>query len=872
MLLRTFPFLVPFTLALRNMSTRRWRTLLTATGIILGVAVVLAIQITNESTLDSIRQVFDRAAGKANLLVVPGSQVQQGMEDYLLDEARASSDVEIAAPSVRVNTVLMREASSFQLNFSITGLASGSMLQLFGVDPALDPDVRVYEIAAGRMPETDRYEVILPQKYAGDQGLEIGDDLVILSSQGSARLEIVGLLAEDGVALLNDGVVAFAPLEVVQDLFERQGRLDEIALKVNSAAGSSPRLLEAIKNSVAESLGSEAQVIYPAARGQLVPQMLSTYQQGLSFFSLIAVFVGAFLIYNTFSMTVVERTREIGMLRAIGMGRFQVIRLVLAEAGMLSIAGSLLGLGVGLVMARGLMALMGAVVSGEQNILTIPAIGVVQSLLVGVGVTFAAALLPAVKAARISPLEALRVRVHSGDKVHSWVWISGLALIFLGWMAIYLLRWREEILFFVGTSAVLAILLGATLTVPLIVAALEGFTRPVANFIYNNEGSIGSSNVRRSVGRTTLTVASLMVALTMVIGIGSLAYSFEQDINAWIDTALGGDLYVRAPIPMRESFGRQLANVPGVAAVTPARYVTVRLSSSAHPGDLAREEPLFFNAIDPETYRQVGDIEFASGQGDPEENWTSLANGDGVFISTTVADRYHLRRGDRLVVLTHRGEHAFTVIAEIVDFTGQGGVVMGTYDDLHRWFADRGVDRYTIKIAPGHTVEQVAGEVEARFGDQRHVNTQTTEVFKGKIRALMVQSFRLFDVLNLIGVVIGALGVINTLTMNVLERQREIGGLRSLGMTRGQVLRMILAESLAMGVIGGVYGLGFGYVIAHILIKGMNLMNGYELVYLFTASPFLIGILIAIFVSQVAALYPARGAASVNIVEAIKHE
>jgi putative ABC transport system permease protein len=127
-------------------------------------------------------------------------------------------------------------------------------------------------------------------------------------------------------------------------------------------------------------------------------------------------------------------------------------------------------------------------------------------------------------------------------------------------------------------------------------------------------------------------------------------------------------------------------------------------------------------------------------------------------------------------------------------------------------------------------------------------------------------------VLNMIGVIIGALGVINTLTMNVIERRREIGGLRSLGMTRGQVLRMVLAESLTMGVIGGAYGLAFGYLISQVLILGMNLMSGYELVYRFTALPFMVGILIAFLVSQLAALYPARGAAAVNIVEAIKHE
>jgi putative ABC transport system permease protein len=489
-------------------------------------------------------------------------------------------------------------------------------------------------------------------------------------------------------------------------------------------------------------------------------------------------------------------------------------------------------------------------------------------------------LIPAIQASRISPLEALRARGRSGEKIGPGVWAIGLALGLAGWAAIYRVPWREEVLVTAGTAAILAILLGATLTVPLVVGALEGFARPLVALFYHNEGALGSSNVSRSVGRTTLTVASLMVALTMVIGIGSMAYSFERDITGWIDTALGGDLYVRSPAPMRESFGRQLLAVPGVAAFTPARYIDVRLSPAFHPGnrggaagkERGGSDTLVFNAIDPATFRQVSDLEFATGQGDPEGNWRRLAQGGAVFISTVVGDRHNLRQGDRLVLLTSRGEHAFVVAAEVVDFGGQGGTVIGTYADLHRWFSDRGVDRFTLKVTGGQAVEVVGHAIEVRYKDQRNISVQTTEVFKANVRALVRQSFRLFDVLNLIGVIIGALGVVNTLTMNVIERRREIGGLRSLGMSRGQVLRMVLAESLAMGLIGGVYGLAFGYVIARVLIHGMNLMNGYELGYAFTAWPFILGILIAFLVSQLAAFSPARNAAAVNIVEAIKHE
>jgi putative ABC transport system permease protein len=613
-------------------------------------------------------------------------------------------------------------------------------------------------------------------------------------------------------------------------------------------------------------------VIYPAARGQLVSQMMATYQLGLSFFSLIAVFVGAFLIYNTFSMTIVERTREIGMLRAIGLNRWGVIQMVLAEALLLSFVGSLLGLGTGLLLSRGLIRIVGKVIIPIEGLGGVPLQGLLESLGVGVGVTLGAALLPAVQAARISPLEALRVRARSVERLRPGVWQAGLGLLLVGYIALYRMNWPDAILFPAGSASILVLLLGATLTVALATRPLERVSRPLAKALYGREGALGSANVRRSVSRTTLTVASLMVALTMIIGINSLAFSFKEDLTSWIVNALGGDLYVRSPIRMRESFAPQLASTPGVAAVTPTRLLSVRAASRSVPAGSNVDDRMTFNAFDPVTFRQIGDMQFANAQGEGERNWQTLQGGEAVFISDVVADRYKLKQGDMIYLRTRQGEQGFKVAAVVMDFTGQGLVVYGTYADMKRWFGESGVDRFTLKVSPGYSVEAVGKQIEDRFQKRWNISVQTTQDFKNSLLNLMNQSFRLFDVLTLIGVIIGTLGVINTLTMNVIERQQEIGGLRSLGMTRRQVLRMVLAEALALGVMGGIYGLGFGYVIAEVMVRGTNLMIGYNLAYLFTAQPYLVGAAIALGVVQLAAFAPARRAARVNIVEAIKHE
>ncbi len=483
-------------LARRNLRAHRGRTFFTLLGIILGVAVVLAIQITNQTTLDSLRKVFDRTTGQANLLVVPVNANKRPLDETVLAKVGRSEGIEVAAPSLRSRTLLASDASSWQIAFSMSGVAAGNFFQLYGVEPEIDAQVRVYILSAGRMPKPEKYEVVIPEQFAVDKKLKVGDELVLLAKDGTERLKVVGLLANEGVAMLNDGAVGFTSVSVVQDLFKRGGEFDEIAVRVNKTIAENPAELEVFKKALAGKLNDQAKVIYPAARGQLVSQMLATYQMGLTFFSIIAIIVGAFLIYNAFSMTVVERTREIGMLRAVGMNRRQILGMVLAEAGLLALLGSIIGLGAGYWLARGLIGLLGDVVTSEQGLISVPLEGLLQSIAVGMGVTLIAALIPGLQAARISPLEALRVRSRSAGRVSPVIWIGGLCLFVSGWYTAYRIQWPPEMIYYGGNISMMCFFLGATLTVALVVTWLETLTRPLARLVYGNEGALGSSNVR----------------------------------------------------------------------------------------------------------------------------------------------------------------------------------------------------------------------------------------------------------------------------------------------------------------------------------------------------------------------------------------
>jgi putative ABC transport system permease protein len=867
---QTKPLSNLYSLAIRNLWTRKTRTLLTALGIVLGVAVILAINIANSSTLASINTIFDEASGLADLVVVPSSLTGQGFSEATVGRVKPIEGVEAAVPSVSVMTLLAQDAKGWSFSFGLGGTTGGSSLLLFGIDPAVDQQARQYNLIAGRFLEAGErsYSAVFTQDYAKEKNIQVGKDVDILLPSGTATLRTVGIVKKDGPGLLNSGAVAFVPISVVHELFARGGELDQIDIVTSHDVGNSTQKLSALRQTLRDKLGNKFLVNYPAQRGQIVTQQLASYQQGLSFFSMIALFVGGFLIYNAFTMTIVERTQEIGLLRALGVSRRQVLRLVMIEAMLLGVIGSLFGVIFGLIMAQGLIALMATITATEIVTVSIPADGLFTALLVGLGVTLISSLLPAWRATRISPLAALRIKGQAdpAGAPRKLGFIAGAEFVIVGMLFVYAIPLRDSVVFQVGSLAVFVMLLGATLMVPVSLDFMEKFVRPVISRLFGREGLIGAGNIQRSRGRTSLTVAALMVGVSMVISIGAMSRSFQQDIDAWVDTSVGGDLIVRSPLHMQIEFGSRLASISGVEAVTPGRYFGVKRAGNASD-DLA----LVFQALDPQTYWDVASFQFSEDKDLLPQIKQDFADG-GLLVSTTVADHYKLKRGDTFELETRRGVQSFPIAGIVSDFTGQGFVINGPLEVMRRYFGINEVDRFTLKLAPGTDVNAVKQTIADQYGQSRHLQVETTEAFRARIRELTNRAFGLLDVLASIGVIVAALGVINTMMMNVLERRREIGALRSIGMTRAQIIRMILAEAGALGAIGAAFGIGFGILLSRVFVEGMKIMTGYRLEFSLPFQSLLLGLAIALVVSQVAALYPAWKGSRVNIVEAIKHE
>ncbi len=856
-------------LALRSLLARPVRTLLTTSGIILGVAVILAISITNLSTMKSIATLFNEASGKAHLVVTSSWTGDPGFPQDVMDRIANQPGVKALVPTLHVQTLLADELTPAEIGVSLFGAVRGS-LALYGIDPALDVEAREYKIVEGKFlssREPEAYDVVLVQDFAAEKELQVGDQLRIVVPGGTEELRVVGLMSKEGPGQINNGAFGVIPLQTAQALYSRSGELDQIDIVALPEAASGQDL-DKLQASLQARLGSDYAVVYPASQGKRVTQMLDTYQLGLNFFSVVALFVGGFLIYNAFSMTVVERTREIGMLRTLGMTRGQVMRQILTEASIVAVIGSALGVGTGVLLARGLIRLMELLVAQEVVQTQVPLDGLITSVFVGIGVTIVAAGLPAWQAGRISPLEALRIR---GSSRENWVvvkgWRVGLALCVVSLILILFRPFPVAVQYHLSQAAVFGLFVGVTLLIPVTVSAWERVTRTPMRRIYGAEGQLGSRNTQRARFRTALTVAALMVGAAMILGVRGMTDAFKHDITSWIEVYIGGDLYVYSSMPMRADLARRLEGVDGVAAATPFRYVD---AEATRPD--GKSEWLIFTGLDPESHEQVTSFIFAAGQGDPAQLLSRLAAGDAIFISSVLSERYGLKKGDTLRLSTKRGKHDFEIAAVVVDFYNQGLIVDGNWSDLRRYFGVNDVNSFLLKIEPGRPVDAIKADIDRLYSQRYHLTTESNKALKARALQLASQAFSMFDVLALIAMIVAALGVVNTLMMNVLERTREIGMLRSLGMTRRQVAKMILAEAGLIGIIGGVFGLGFGLFLSRLILTAANAIQGYDLTYVLPKEGIVISLFIALITSQIAAIWPARRAAGIRIIEAIQFE
>jgi putative ABC transport system permease protein len=585
------------------------------------------------------------------------------------------------------------------------------------------------------------------------------------------------------------------------------------------------------------------------------------FQATTALIAALALFGGAFLIFNTLSMTVAERAREVGLLRAAGATRQQVNGLVLTQALAIGVAGSVLGvlLGTGLAALVAWSLRQAAVVPIDGPEPTAP--GVVIALAVGVLVTLAAAIEPADRAGRIPPVEALRP-VGVGLAVRAR--LRWLIVVFVAVALVALAVWTVTL----GSEgavrwiAVYGVLLAATLATPFLLGPLGSVAALPFRLFAPGAVRLTRGALVRDRSRTTLTVGALTVGLAMIVALGGMAQDARRAATAWIAGVVPGDVIATSirPVATDEPVGDDLAAAPGVARVSPmgafeVAFRGLRLDATAVVGaDLLAD----------------GRLSFTDGERTAALN--ALDEGGSTVVPASAARSLGLRVGDEMAFPVGGGREVRLRVVGIVERTvpGRNGesILVG-WSDATDGFGVTGADAFAVRFTPTATAEDRAGLAAVAEGDALEANP--VDRIAGAVDATLGRVFGLFDALALIAVVVAGLGIVNTLTMNVYERVREIGVLRAAGMTRPQVWRMVVVEAGVLGVVGVILGCVTGLVAGQVMI-GLAGGGGLRLPFDPDWRTILAAAGFGIAVAMLAAVWPARQAARVSIVRAVQFE
>lgn len=836
-------------LAWRSLLARPLRTALTVAGVALGVAIIAAALIAGQAATEAVRRAAQELYGSAQLRVrafetdgfTPRTitamrQIPGVLNAAAVVEERGRSVTTAAGPQEKVFTVLV-----------------------IGVDPPEEERIRTYELVAGHfLDPSDPTGVLVNAGWARENGLQLGDALVF-NAPDNPTAHIVGLLGDSGFGALGSGAVLVADRSFLSEALPTPA-VRYVDLQVADGR-------EADVQAALDATMTEPFVVETVADAE---RQLGRAQAGFSglvfLFGLVALAVGAFLVANTLAMTVAERTREIGLLRAAGTTSRQVLGLFLRQGIVLALVGGVAGALLGLLLANAMIAFLE---STRALLIGGPPFSPGALLLafgLGALVTLAGAVVPALAAARLSPLDALRPSRQPGRTLGGRLpWLAGLAIlaVAIGAIAYPLQRGESSI---GGVLLAVALLLGGALAAAFLLQPLAGIVgRPFAAF-FGAQGYLGRANLGRDPVRTGLTVGALVIGLSSVVALGIVSGSARLTAERWVDSILPGGHAIRMGMQEDiESFRATFAGIPGVKRASPvAEFPVVEIV-----GDQQREASIA--GIDPSAFQDSGSLLI---EGTSRRTaFQALRSGGAVLLPRAVADRDHVAVGDTIELALAGGDGQPFRVAGLVAYslptrTADGAILISLADAQERFGATQ-ASLWTLE-PDGSLPDSAFTAAVRKTADELAAQALTARDLSSELSRSLDRLIGLFDVLALLAVVIGGLGIINTLAVGVLERAREIAILRSHGMTIGQVQAMVVTEAGIIGAVGGIAAVAIGALVAWVTIQIAapgDFAAGMAVPWALLAAVVLLGIGVA----SLAGIYPARAAAGTSITESLKH-
>ncbi|WP_327045987.1 FtsX-like permease family protein [Microbispora sp. NBC_01189] len=838
--------------ALKGLAARKLRLVLTAVSIALGVSFVTGTLVLG----DTMTVTFDKLYADLG----QGTDVTVRARPAFTDTTTLGSHRPMPMALVdRVREVPGVAAAEGGLNgYALMLDKSGAPIQpggapTLGVSYTADRELAGnVTLRAGRAPSGPG-EMALDAATARKHGYGPGDRVRVMFESGKpSDFTVAGVLGFGDADNLAGATLAAFDLPTAQRVLGRPGQVDEIVVR---ADGIGP---DELRTRVAAVLPADLEAVTTAT---VAAEASRAVRDGLGFFTTaflgfaaVSLLVGGFLIWNTFSILVAQRGREHALLRAIGARRRQLLGSVLTEAGVIGLLASALGLGLGLLVAGGLRGLLAAVgIEVPTTTMQLQGRTVVAALAVGLGVTLAAALVPAWKATRIPPIAALRESAAPARTLPRVRIVAGGVLLAAGLPA---LAWAIA-----GPSRGGAAVLGSLATFAGLVLLAPALVRPLVAVLgapvarLGVAGALARQNAGRAPRRTASTATALTVGLALVVAMTVVATSMKASVADVMERTNRADLILKASSQMAagipEGAAGELRGLPEAGVVSPMRFGRIQVAG----------QTTSVAAVDPRTVERVADIGVTSG------SLPDLADGE-VMVAADEAKAHGWRLGDRVTVrFPQTGDHALRLAGTYTDTTLLGAGYLITTAAYEANFSERLDVAILVSAAEGTSVEALKRSVREALADYPNVAVQDTAEFNATQSATVDQLLGLVNVLLGLAVLIALLGVVNTLALSVLERTRELGLLRAVGMTRRQVRACIRWEAVLVAAIGSVLGAALGLALGTAAARALA-GEGITVLQVPVAQPLVYAVGAAA-AGVLAAITPARKAAKVDVLRAV---
>jgi putative ABC transport system permease protein len=848
--------------AVKGLAGRKLRTALTAIAIVLGVAMVSGTYVLTDSIGSAFDAIFEQQYANTDAVITgkaafdlgqTGTTFAPPFPESVLADVKALPDVQAAIGGVGGEAQLIGSNGK--------AIVFGGAPNLgFSVDPT-QPDFNSLTLTSGAWPKDG--EVVVDTATASKKRLAAGQTIGVQAEGAVETFRISGLVKFGAVDTIGGATLAGFDLPTAQRLFGKVGKLDQI--RVSAKPGVSPEQLVAQIEPV---LPEGAQVKSGAGQAQSDSEdtnsFISILQTFLLAFGGIALFVGAFVIANSLSITIAQRTREFATLRTLGASRRQVLGSVIVEALVMGVIASLVGLVLGIGLGKGLFKLFDAVgFTLPNNGITVETRTIVVALAVGIVVTLLASLRPAMRATRVPPIAAVREGATLPvGRFHRFRGVGAAATALLGLAALLYGVFgsgleTKQVLLLIGAGAILIFIGVALFSAHLVVPMAHALGWP-ATRVGGAAGVLARENSQRNPQRTASTASALMIGLALVTLVATLAAGIIGTFNSAVDDLARGEFYAItaqnnfSPIPISAS--EAVAKTPGVESVASVRAGEVSVF----------ENTRLLTAVDP-TIGTVINLNWKDG----DQSVLASLGEDGAFIDDGFAKNHDLTVGQPLVLIAPTGDTIGLVVKGIFDPPAGGspfGPVTISAATFDRYY-DNPKNVYSFVKMKGGVTEANTAALERQLEGFPNAKVADGEQFKKDQASGIKSALNVLYVLLALSVLVSFFGIVNTLVLTVFERTREIGMLRAIGMTRRQVRRMIRHESVITSLIGAVIGILLGIALAAILISRVD-----EIAFFMPWTQLVVFLLAAIVVGIVAAIFPARRAAKLNPLEALQYE